>query len=56
MHLTEGEREVEGRVVHRAEVGVGARFGATVLGDDGEVDLFTVGHDVVPTAAAAGRP
>ena len=49
LHFAEGEREIEWRVVHRAEIGISARLGAGVFGDDGEVDLFAVGHGM-------GRP
>ena len=39
------QREVEGRVRHAAEVGVHPLHAARVIvGDDGEVDLFPLGH------------
>ena len=41
--LAESQREVEGRVGDRAEVGVGARLTRLFVGDDREVDLLALG-------------
>jgi len=47
-HLTEREREVEGRMCNRTEVRVGARLAGLVVGNDREVNLLAlrslVGH------------
>jgi hypothetical protein len=39
-HFAEGEREVEGSVIHGAEICVGARRLGRLVGNDREVDLL----------------